>query len=804
MTKRKSIKNCLHCLLPTPKNDDFCCSGCKVAYKTIHKLGFSSYYKNRILSDKEISLKPQTNPESDQCDIADFLHLNTDGSFSAYFFIKGLHCGACIWLIESVLKKQENVKIARINMSNKRLHLSWMGEKNYGNKLMQIINNLGYQLCVYDYEELKQEENKYDNNLLKALCVAGFGAGNVMLMSVSLWSSNQDKMGIATHNFLYFLSGIISIPIILYSGRIFFKSALKSLKSGFSNMDIPISVAIILTTIVSIFEVAKKADHAYFDSTVMLIFFLLIGRYLDFSTRRKAMSVARDFSLLGAISAVIFDKNGKNKVILAKNIKKDMVLNVAIGDKIAADGIVIDGQSELDTSLITGESLPQKTYQNSQVFAGMINLESPIKVRVTANQKDSLISKISNLVENLELNKGRFVKIADKISRYYTPAVHLLAFSTFIFWYFLSSVPFEVSLLNAVAVLIITCPCALALAVPIVNILANSRLLKKGIVVKSGEALEKLNEIDTIVFDKTGTLTLGKPILKSAILIQDGQEKPLEKDQKLFQIAISMTRFSNHPLSKSLTNSATYEQIIDIKTKEISGMGLEAIFEEKELKLGKKEFVLDEDEQKLIRKDKNPQIFMKFSNEIAIFTFHDELKEDANSIILYLKKLNKKIILLSGDKKEVVENIAKKLEIEEFYYDKTPIQKVDIIKELKAQNKNILMVGDGINDAPPLIASDIAISMSNASDIAKNCADIIIQGDKLEPLMEIFQTQRKFNRLIKENLALSFIYNFIAVPFAFLGFVTPFVAAFSMSLSSILVTLNSLRIISKGSARVLQ
>ncbi len=787
------IKTCLHCELPAKKNQDFCCPGCRVAYKTIHSLGMQSYYQNRILVNDEISLKPQINLSKSESDITDFLHKNEDNSFSAYFFVKGLHCGACIWLIENILKRQSNVKIARINMSNKRLHLSWVGDKTYGNKLVQIINNLGYRLIPYDYCELKNEEKKYSNDLLKALCIAGFGAGNVMLMSVAIWSSSQDKMGLATHNFLYWLSALIALPVIIYSGRIFFKSALKSLKFGFGNMDVAISVAIIITTIVSVFEVANKAQHAYFDSALMLLFFLLIGRYLDFLTRNKALSIAYDFSLLNAISAVIIDKYGKNKVILAKNIKKNMILNVAVGDKIAADGVVISGKSEVDASLITGESLPQKIAKNAKVFAGMINLDRPVKVKVTQNQNNSLIAKISNLVANLEKQKGKFVKIADQISKYYTPIVHILALLTFIGWYFYFQSPFKVSLINAVAVLIITCPCALALAVPIVSVLANSKLLKQGIIIKSGEALEKLNKVDTIICDKTGTLTHGKPILKSAKLIDGSKEKTLSKNHQLFILAASMSALSNHPLSKSLSNSFKGE-LVDLKIKEVAGNGLKSKFKGKEIKLGKKEFVLNKNEENLVKPNNNSQIFIKFGKEIAVFSFLDSLKIDAKEMINELKFLGKEVILLSGDKKEVVTDISKKLKIKEFYYDKDPIQKAKIIEVLKAQNKNIMMVGDGINDAPVLIASDIGVSFALASDIAKNCADIIIQGNKLEPLLKILTISKKSHRLIKENFALSFAYNIIAVPFAVLGYVTPLIAALSMSFSSILVTLNSLRV----------
>ncbi len=561
-------------------------------------------------------------------------------------------------------------------------------------------------------------------------------------------------------------------------------------------MDIPISVAIIITTIVSVFEVAQKGQHAYFDSAVMLIFFLLIGRYLDFITRKKALNISQDFALLNATSAVIIDKNGKNKVILAKNIKKNMILRVASGDKIAADGIVISGKSEIDNSIITGESELKSIKKGDKVNAGAINFSGSIKVQVLNSQQDSLISKITRLVQDLELNKGRFVRIADKISKYYTPIVHILSLITILSWYYLFGLDFKVALLHGVAVLIITCPCALALAVPVVSIIANSILLKRGIIIKSGAALEKIKKIDTVIFDKTGTLTIGQPILKSAVILENNNEKKLNKNHKLFQIAASISAKSNHPLSKSLYKSFS-GKLIDLNVKELSGSGLSSKIDGSEIKLGKKEFVLDKKEQKLIKPNKNPQIFLKFQDKVIIFTFSDALKQDAKNIIDYFKYHKKKIILLSGDREEVVVNISKQIGVTKYYHSCNPIEKAKIITDLKAQNHNILMCGDGINDAPPLIASDVAVSFAKASDITKNIAEIIIQGENLEPLIKIHKTSLWYNKIIRENFAISFLYNIIAVPFAIMGYVTPLIAALSMSLSSIVVTLNSLKLYRK-------
>jgi len=390
--------NCLHCGQENKGSEKFCCNGCKAAYALINNFGLGSYYSNRVIKSDQKFLKPQ---ENNSIDISGFVMHQKNNICGIYLMIEGLHCAACVWLIENILKKQQDVKTTRINMSSRRLHLEWVGNAKYGNKLVKLISDLGYKLIPFDIEIVRAEEKKYDNTLLKAMSVAGFAAGNVMLISVALWSSSSASMGIVTRNLLYWISALIALPAIIYSGRIFLISAYKALKSGRTNMDVPISMAIILVSIASIIEAFHYAEHIYFDSAIMLIFFLLIGRYLDFNVRRKAMSVASDLMLLSASSATIIE-NGQNKIIPAKEIKKDMILLVLAGEKIAADGIIISGNSEIDTSLITGESLPKKVVVGNEVFAGMVNLSGSIKIKVTKSKNETLLSKIVRLVENLD------------------------------------------------------------------------------------------------------------------------------------------------------------------------------------------------------------------------------------------------------------------------------------------------------------------------------------------------------------------------------------------------------------------
>ncbi len=783
-----SYNSCKHCDLATDNNQQFCCQGCELAYKIINKLGLSNYYKMRLIKESEKKLKPEM---ADIIDIDEFIN-SKDNNHHLSLAISGLHCAACVWLIENILNKQPNVIKARVNLAKKRLYLQWESEKEYGNQLVKLIFEIGYKLYPLDQELMIAEDKKYNDDLLKALGVAGFGVGNIMLFSISLWFSNHQNIGINTRNLLHFASALIALPVIIYSGRPFFSSALKAIRAKTTNMDFTISVAIILSAIVSLIESFRSRWDIYFDSAVMLIFFLLIGRYLEYKLRKKAFSVAADFALLAGSFAKI-EFASKAKIIPLKEVKKDMILLVGAGEKIVADGLIIAGESEIDTAIITGESQPKLKTLKDEVYAGMINLSSAIKVKVTNIGPESLLGKIIELTDNFERSKNTYIKLADRLAKFYTPIVHLLALITFAIWNFYFKQGWENSLLNATAILIITCPCALALAVPIVQIITNYQLMKKAILVKSGQALEKLNDIDIIIFDKTGTLTKGEAKLADIFLIKNQQKITLTSEQKNYylQIAASLAKNSRHPVATAIYNR--FEgNLINLEVKEQAGFGLSSNYQEREIKIGRKEFCAKE-----INIDQSIyanylSCFMKFGEEILLLLFADELKEDAKSVIAELQTAKKEIILLSGDNQYNVENIATKLGIKNFYFEQTPLQKSEFILKKKSEGK-ILMVGDGLNDAPAITLADISISFSKASDITKNAAEIIIQGPKLSPIITVINCAKKSVKLMKQNLFLALTYNLIAVPFAITGHVTPLIAAIAMSSSSLIVTLNSLR-----------
>lgn len=783
-----SNQYCLHCHEKLkPSEVDFCCLGCSAAYKLINNLGFDKYYELREINQNTVNIKPEEKGDFSQIeDISEFIKKEGDDIYSSNLMVKGLHCAACVWLIESILKKQKNVLEARINLSKKTLNLKWKGQSTDGNDLIKIIQKIGYKLLPFDIEILRQEEKKYDNTILKSLAVAGFGAGNVMLFSLSIWFSDLNIMGQETRNLLHLFSSLIALPVIIYSIRPFISSAYRSIKVGVPNIDFSISVAIILTAATSTFQTLNRQDQVYFDSAVMLIFLLLIGRYLDLKARKKAFNIASEFSLLNAGFARV-QEGTKVRTIPIKKIEKDMVILVAAGEKITADGVVISGDSEVDSSIIDGESIYKKVQKDSLVFAGSINVSSPLRILVTKDSGNSMISQIIDLSEEIDKSKNKFVSISSQLSKYYTPATHIIALLTFIYWL---SVGWQQAMIVSTTVLIITCPCALALAVPITQTITISKLIKNAILVKSGRALENIRSINTIVFDKTGTLTESNLKLSAIKDLKTNKNISKEDKETYLQIAASLAKNSSHPIASAISKSYQSE-LLNLNATEERGFGLAAIFKKKSVKLGREDFCKITNAKVTYQQI---QCYLKYGDREFVLLFEDNLKSDAVETIATLKKMGKKVILLSGDIKENVEKTANILGIKQYHYCQTPIQKADFLKSLQGKNEKFIMLGDGINDSPSLSLADVSISFNNAADISKNIADIIIQGQNLNPLIKTINTSKNSIFLIKQNLAFALIYNIVAITFAVTGNITPLIAALSMSASSLIVLLNSLRV----------
>ena len=711
-------------------------------------------------------------------DVTRFVTQEKDGTRVLHMMVEGMRCASCAFLIEDTLNKESDV-VARVNLTTRRLSLRWQGDAVRANVLLKKISDIGYKLMPFDAAQMESGDKREEKSLLVCLAVAGFASGNVMMLSIGLWSSTAETMGMATHDFLHWLSALIAIPTVIFAGRPFFRSAWDALRHKRSNMDVPISVALILTTFMSLFETITHGEYAYFDSVVMLLFLLLIGRYLDRRTRGRAKTAAQDLLMMQAGTATVVE-GGQMSLIPIRELQSGMLLHIAAGEKIAADGVVETGASEVDPSFITGETITQPVTAGMRVLGGMINTLAPITVRLTAAVGDSLLGEVIRLMEKAEQGHAQYVRLADRIARYYTPVVHVLALGTFIVWCPLLGHPWQASLLAAMTVLIITCPCALGLAVPAVQVLTSGRLFRHGMLLKSADAIERLSHVDTIVFDKTGTLTQGQPKLAN----------PAQIGSRNMQIAASLAAHSKHPLARAL--HAMYGgKIIEMDVQEFAGRGMEAQHEGKNVRLGRRDWCGDTSAPA----DNSPELWLNIENASPVrFAFADDLRRDAELTIATLKQRAYQILLLSGDREPAVAAVARTLGIIDFHAHFSPVEKAEKIDLLRKQGRKVLMVGDGLNDAPALASADISMSPSSALDIAQNAADIVFQGDKLFPVVEALAIAKRAEKLVKQNFVLSFAYNIIAVPIAMLGLVTPLIASVAMAGSSILVILNAQRI----------
>ncbi len=783
-------ENCAHCGKPIIYGVEYCCRGCAMAAAILNHASISEH-------------EPKPTGK-----FSAFAHIDEDnGEYSLLLAVEGIHCASCIQLIENALLAEDSVTYARVNMSTKRLHFRWRGDIVEGDRLASKVEELGYKLTAFDPNKVAAGEYKEEKFLLRCIAVSGFAMGNIMLLSVALWSSSSEIMGIATRDLMHWVSAIIALPAIAYAGRPFFLSALSVLRQGHTNMDVPISLAVILASGMSLWEVMRHGEHAYFDSAVMLLFFLLIGRYLDARAKGKARESAQELLAMLEGTATVIEGSSTRQIPI-KELRPAMRVRVAVGEKIPVDSVVIEGESELDTSIITGETVPRLVKKSDYVFAGTINLSAPLLIEVAKASENSLLSDIVKLMEQAEQGQARYVRLADRAAKLYTPIVHSLGLITFLGWWLGMGIAWQESLMIAVTVLIITCPCALGLAVPVVQVLASGKLMRNAILLKSGDALEKLASINHVIFDKTGTLTIGKPFLQ-------GRYSNL-------QLAASLAVHSKHPYSQAIYNAYKGEILSVEDVQEVVGKGVQAMYDGKIVRLGKRDWCLELLQQEVAANNHENKIAIAGDTELSIdyesneetdkiiftaqiwlvqsgaepiiFYLHDPLREDAKQVIANFTDNGISTEILSGDREDMVHYVAQQLNIDKWRAELSPVDKTKIIKQYEQQDYRVMMVGDGLNDAPSLVSATVSMSPSSAMDITQNAADIVFQGEKLQPVIIAWQVARKANILVKQNFMLAVIYNIIAIPMAVMGYVTPLIAAIAMSGSSLIVIGNSFRI----------
>ncbi len=689
--------------------------------------------------------------------------------------LPGIHCAGCISTVERGLSTLPGVRAARVNLTLKRVAIEAAPGFTAADAIA-ALDRLGYEAHELDGDMLAATEgDPAGRELLMRLAVAGFAQMNVMLLSVAVWSGAED----ATRDLFHWISAAIAVPAVGFAGRPFYASALAALKGRRLNMDVPISLAILLAVGVSIWETALSGAHAYFDAALSLTFFLLGGRYLDHRSRSAARSAAQELAALEVPRAVRL-RDGAEEVVRTADLAPGDLVRVRPGGRVPVDGAVTEGTSEIDRSAMTGETLPAFAGPGDAVLAGEVNLTGPLTVRVAAAGQDTALSRIAALVAVAESGRANYSALADRAARAYAPMVHLLALGAFLGWFWATGEA-RLALNIAVAVLIITCPCALGLAVPAVTSTASGRLYRRGFLIKSATALERLAAVDTVVYDKTGTLTLGAP-------------EPLgldAADPGDLPLALALARASAHPLATALARAleargVTPAPVSDLR--EVPGYGVEAVLDGQTVRLGRAGWVGAEAGAEtatwLARPDRAP----------VGFGFADRIRPGAEAVVAGFAGRGLRQVLLSGDVAGPVAALAGRIGLPEFHAGMTPEEKADFVTRLAADGHRVLMIGDGLNDTAALAAAHVSVSPASAVDAARVASDIVLLGEGFAALPGMLDTAHSATRRIRENFAISAAYNLIAVPVALLGLATPLMAALAMSASSISVTLNAMRV----------
>jgi len=692
--------------------------------------------------------------------------------------VPAIHCGGCIQTIERALGGLPGVEQARVNLSTKRVTIRWHGDDPP--PLISALKAVGYEAHLYDFGA--EEKDVVLRELVWALAVAGFAASNIMMLSVGVWSGADG----AARDAFHWISALIALPALVYSGRVFFLSAWMTLRRGQTNMDVPISIGVLLAFGMSLYETAHHGAHAYFDAATSLLFFLLIGRTLDHMMRERARAAVKGLARLAARGALVLQRDGTHRYLPVNDIRPGMTILLAAGERVPADARVAVGRSELDCALVSGESLPKTVAEGSVLRAGMLNLSAPLTIVAIATAADSFLAEMTRMMEAAEAGRSTYRRIADRAARLYAPVIHLTALLTFVGW-MIASGDVHRAVTIAIAVLIITCPCALGLAVPMVQIVAARRLFERGIMIKDGSALERLAEADHVIFDKTGTLTRGTPQL----IGEDRNDRPA------LAIAAAMAAHSRHPYSLALADAGRHHNTPPVALADLHehpGSGLEGRIGDAVYRLGKADWALSDHTAAVLPAWDQPSVALSENGRLlARFHFRDELRAGAREAVATLASSGVPVEILSGDGEAAVRRLALTLGIPHVG-GVSPREKVAHIASTTASGRKILMVGDGLNDAPALAAAHVSMAPASAADVGRNAADFVFLRESLTAVPQAIDIARKAGRLVRQNLLLAVGYNAIAVPVAILGHVTPLFAAIAMSLSSIIVVGNALRL----------
>jgi len=798
----------------------FCCSGCLSVCQVIHEAGLDNFYDRLQKRQTSIAPPPNAPADIDQYDLhevqQEFIQTRSDGSKQARLMVEGIHCAACVWLIEKALSDMKGVIKAEVNLVHHRLLLQWNADQLSLSSIMSRLAALGYAAIPFNLDNVDGLLQQQNRQLLFRLGFAGFGAMNIMWISIALYAGAFSGISAEYRQFFYWISAAIATPVLVYSGGPILLSAWRGLRQGQLNMDLPISIGALATFTYSCWQIIQAGSHVYFDTVVSFLFVILIGRYLEALGRRNASSATlRLLELQPRMATRIngYDNgNGNDERVAVRKLQAGDILRIKPGDKVPADGIIIEGRSHIDESMLSGESQAQHKQAGDTLACGTINTEQPLIMRVEAVGSATVLARIIHLVESAQGSKAPVQDLADKIVPWFVASTLALASLTFAYWW--PQAGFDTALLAATAVLIITCPCALGLATPMSIAVSTGLAAKHGVLVRHGEALEKLSAINHIVFDKTGTLTTGKMRVSAIVLAHahDHNDPGKSDEQHILQLAGALERHDSHPLAKAVCASVEAASLPFLTCHDPQlhpGMGIRGKVGEQHILVGNRRFMqqhnitLSDTMIAVCHSTESamavPVFIAANGTLLALLRIEDQLKDDVFDLITSLSQRQIGITLLTGDSIAAALHLQQRL----CQYSTTPIdviadvlpeQKSNHIIKLQEQGKQVMMVGDGINDAPALAQANISIAMGSGTDISLQCSDIVLMGSDLKRIAWSLDLGARSLKTIRQNLTLSLGYNIILVPIAMAAWVTPVFAALAMPLSSLLVISNAILI----------
>lgn len=787
---------CSHCHLefdPSVMIKDeehyFCCSGCQNVYHLLCDENLESFYeksKNQILSAPLENLEDSSSFDTPSF-YEKFVKVNSDGFCEVSLVIEGIHCSACVWLNEKALQKMDGVIEANINFTNNKATIIWADDVVKLSSIINMIRSIGYNAFAYDSSAQEQYANQERKSYYLKMAVAIFASMNIMWIAVAQYAGYFSGITQDIKTILNIAEGVLATPVLFYSGWVFFRGAYFGLKNRALNMDLLVASGSLLTYIYSIYVTLLERGEAYFDSVSMIVTFVLIGKFLEVLSKKSAADVL-DKIVKNIPTDIKIIK--QNNIVTCKldDVKVGDIVVVSSGERVLLDGEIVSGSGSFDESSLSGESEPIYKSAGMSVISGTTSIDADIHFRVTKDFKHSTLSNIVALLESAINKKPNIELLTNRLSQHFSAAILLLSLATFFVWWFLPN-SFETSFMVAVSVIIIACPCALALATPVATLVGLSLGASRGILFKEAAGLESMAKADTIVLDKTGTITIGKPEVINETVYMDFDKKLL----------YSLVKSSNHPVAKGVAkyieeDNEKADEIIFDEYLQIPAKGIKAKYNGVEF-LGGNAKLLQEFGIEVQNLSKDTTFYFVMSGKIAArYELRDKIKDGVSELIEYLHQNSISVVLLSGDHENITKKVAFEAGIERFLSEQTPQNKALFIEKLHNEGKIVVMAGDGVNDILALASADIAIAMGGGSDIAIEVGDVVLLDDSLKSLKEAFKISRTTYALIKQNLFISLVYNALTIPLAMAGYVIPLFAAISMSLSSLLVVGNSLRI----------